>query len=388
MKTSLFFRFLVKHCAREIIRAAYTGILSREPDEAGWTAYSRELRKTGNLDHILRDLAASKESWESRFYDYPDELVRLVYRGLLGREPDAQGLAHYIQQIVNNKKDGLKNVIRSVTMSREFAALESKRKEHRWPHPRLSYDHETWVFLHIEKTAGTSMQNMLVESYGAEKVYREHSDTLHLHCPAELSNYSVFAGHFNYDSLSFIPRRTLRLFTFVRNPKERLISLYTFWRAHEPNAPSYHIGMELANKYDIESFLNLREIARGSGTWNHMTWCIMGHQQWMEWREQLEGLIGKEREKLLRSIRKAIRRRLGDFLFVGLQEDFERSCAFLFRLMGRDQPPLRSDHSVETLSFMTRQKCSMNIGWPSSSIMKRQPRLAWKIDGLVYCEEQ
>src|SRR5205823_2708545 len=83
------------------------------------------------------------------------------------------------------------------------------------------YNETTWVFLHVEKTGGTSLQNMLLQSFGAARVYHEHNDSLHLHSPAQLSMYSVFAGHFNYDSLAFIPRRQLKLLTFGPEPMPR-----------------------------------------------------------------------------------------------------------------------------------------------------------------------
>ena len=107
---------------------------------------------------------------------------------------------------------------------------------------------------------------MLVESFGG-KVYHKHSDVLHLHSPAELCTYSVFAGHFNHDSLAFIPRRKLSIFTLVREPKQRLLSLYNFWRAHDPNAPGFHERMRLANDLDLETFYRSDEVVHRCDTW-------------------------------------------------------------------------------------------------------------------------
>ena len=59
---------------------------------------------------------------------------------------------------------------------------------------------------------------------------------------------------------------------------------------------------------------------------------------------------GTGRSKHMKAIRGAIRKRLKEFLFVGLQEDFERSCVFMFHLMGHHNVALRSDHSVDALS--------------------------------------
>jgi hypothetical protein len=189
-----------------------------------------------------------------------------------------------------------------------------------------------------------------VDCFGDDQVYHEHSDMLHLHSPAELSTYGVFSGHFNYDSLAFIPRRKLSTFTLVREPKQRLLSLYNFWRAHDPGAPGFHERMKLANEMDIESFYQCDEIATRRDTWNHMTWCVMGSRQWKQWRLHLTNSGLEERAWLLERLRPVIRERLREFCFVGLQEDFSNSCRVLFDILGRPCPAVRSDHSVEKLS--------------------------------------
>jgi hypothetical protein len=160
----------------------------------------------------------------------------------------------------------------------------------------------------------------------------------------------LFAGHFNHDSLAFIPRRRLHVFTFLRQPRRRLLSLYNFWRAHEPDAPRFHDAMQLANDLDVESFYRSPVIASRPDTWNHMSWCIMGNRQWREWRLLLEAKRGRDRAEVVEGMRPSIRARLRELRFIGLQEDFAHSCRSLFTVLGRPCPEQRADHSVEQLA--------------------------------------
>jgi len=135
----------------------------------------------------------------------------------------------------------------------------------------------------------------------------------------------------------------------VREPFSRLMSQYSFWRAHTSSARNFHIGMEHANRLDPAAFFNLDEVTKRFDVWNHMTWCVMGNRLWRQWRAGLDGTSGKARRQLLDSYAIAIRARLLEFAFVGLTEDFSRSCELLFERMGRPKPEDRFDHSLDAL---------------------------------------
>jgi hypothetical protein len=191
---------------------------------------------------------------------------------------------------------------------------------------------------------------MLTEAFGEEKVLHEHSDTLYYRAPSELSEYTVIAGHYNHDSLVYLPLKDLKIVTFVKEPKERLLSLYTFLRAHQPDGPVFALGTHLANQCSVEEFLQHPKMVETLGIWNHMTWCVMGGAQWRLWKNLLQSSTGDDRITLLEEFRMSIRKRIAEFLFVGLQEDYDRSCALLFRLLGVAQPAVRADHSVMALA--------------------------------------
>lgn len=199
---------------------------------------------------------------------------------------------------------------------------------------------------------------MLRDAFGEGAVYSEHADSLMHRSPAHLAQYNVLAGHFNHDSLRFLPFDDIKLFTFVRHPKKRLVSLYAFYRAHNSEAPTYNEEMRIANQCDAEAFFCDERICHSSIAWNHMTFCIMGERQWASWKDLLAANAPEtERRKQLSSMRRAIRKRLHEFSFVGLQEDFERACAILFSVvLGRRLPQVRHELSVSRLhdqySFM------------------------------------
>jgi TorA maturation chaperone TorD len=370
---------LSRERAPELVRTVFVALLNREPEEAALKAYAAQIQKGQGLNELLSAIARSQEHWGLLVNENAKELITAIHRGLLRREPDDIGLTKYLAQL--NASGDLAAVASAIGRSRD-AKLKSDAG---WRHPARSYDATTWVFLHVEKTAGTSLRNMLTESFGVENIYQEHDDTLHLHCPAELSMFSVFAGHFNYDSVAYIPRRKLNLFTFVREPTQRLVSLYNFWRAHDPSAPEFHDSMRLARELNIETFYGCREIGRGQSTWNHMTWCIMGERQWRAWRRLMRRTVPEKRRHVIETLRGPIRQRLREFCFVGLQEDFAGSCRELFRIMKRACPEERADHSVERLADINLHIRKMAKPALTSSAIEVMSELV-SIDTIVYEE--
>jgi hypothetical protein len=331
----------------EIVDSTFRALLGRAPDTEASAAYAAMLAGKKAISAVLEDIIGSDEFMEKTVAGRSHQFVEEIYRCLLGRSPDQAGMARYAQVLGTTKSLG--GVLSSIISSEEFAKCYERQKN--WPDPEAKFEEPCLVFLHIQKTAGTSMQNHLDDCFGQKEFYREHSDSLYMFSPAELSTYDVFAGHFNYDSLRFIPRRTLSIFTFVREPRQRLISLYHFLRAHEPGHPNF-VPFLLANKLMIEEFFENPQVREESRFWNHMCWAVMGQRQWREWMSLLTG----EKDEIAiadildSTIRPAIIQRLREFMFVGLQEDFDRSIQALFRLIEK-QPPakVRADHSLEKL---------------------------------------
>lgn len=86
------------------------------------------------------------------------------------------------------------------------------------------------IFLHIPKTAGQSVHQFLIDSFGEDKVCPARvNDQLLCYSKKELDKYQVFSGHFDWcllDTLSD-PKFT---FTILRAPHERIFSFYFYLR--------------------------------------------------------------------------------------------------------------------------------------------------------------
>jgi Sulfotransferase family len=265
-------------------------------------------------------------------------------------------------------------VLESIMSSAEFVKLQQR---------------EAVVFMHIQKTGGTSLQRMLRDVWG-QNLFAEHGDTLATHKGVELSAYSIFAGHFNYDSLRHLPRKRQSIFTFVREPKERLLSLYYFLRAHEPTAPNWEEGMIAANKYLVDEFFARNEIGDFSTLWNHMTFCVMGRHEWAKWRTAIKDLDAERvSEFVSQTARPAIRQRLSEFAFVGLQRDFVNSVNMLCRIL--NWPPfekIRDEHGLEQL---TRKNPHFKRDVPKQAYTQKLDKLLDRyvqLDAVLYEEAE
>lgn len=320
----------------------------------------------------------------------PDEVI-WAFRMILGREPESDIV------IANHCKLADRTALRTALLnSKEFARRlppAAMREKHftfsrqTYPDYNRTYDLPAWVFIHIEKTAGTSLQNMLIESFDRSAVFSEHDDTLQWRSAAELSQYALFSGHFNYDSLFLIPRRHLNVFTFVADPQDRLVSLYKFWRAHRPSSPNFHPLMQRAADLDMEAFFKHEVVRKSTAVFNHMTYCLLGRRQWLSWRSLLSDARGPERRNAFRSISAQVKQHLNRLAFIGLKEQFDQSCDLLFQRLNRPRPPTRHDHSLHALAT----KDPNIILVPDSAIPTDFPEIIRpliEIDAVIYREAQ
>jgi hypothetical protein len=266
---------------------------------------------------VLGDIEGSDEHWRRILQIRQHELIES------GRMSNAQG---------QSSSMGVDHNIHLASAIRDVVAIN----------PKHSYDASTLVFLHVQKTGGSTINELLIRLYKGVNVCipPDNGALIYKLSPGEMANYTVFTGHFNYDELSYIPRRTLSVFCFVRNPRNRLLSLFYYWQAHEPSHRDYRRGPALANRYPLKEFLECEQINRTPEVWNHMTWALMGERQWQYWQV----LISQSgyNATLLSEIRISIRARLRTLIFVGLQERFDESLEGLLRILGKAKPAVIS----------------------------------------------
>ncbi len=78
--------------AERVVRAAYRDILSRDADGPGLRLYLSRLIEGGWNEDQLRDQLRRSDEFKNRDLD---AVIRRVYHDVLGREPDASGIAAY-----------------------------------------------------------------------------------------------------------------------------------------------------------------------------------------------------------------------------------------------------------------------------------------------------
>jgi hypothetical protein len=116
----------------------------------------------------------------------------------------------------------------------EFISRMTKRLRQAPAQPFIQFERPAAVFIHVQKTAGTSLTNLLLESFTQARRCPERFNRLQNYSAAELAQFDVFSGHFDLFSTYLIPRRNVFRLSMLRKPAERLISFYRFARAHPP----------------------------------------------------------------------------------------------------------------------------------------------------------
>lgn len=183
--------------------------------------------------------------------------------------------------------------------------------------------HPVTLFVHLPKTAGTTMRQILYSQHPKENAI------LHVHRipPAELAaklenlppEVQVITGHFDFDVRQHL-RQPHRVFTLLRDPVERLLSLY------------FYIGREKAHRWHqrfLSGELTLLQCAREEQ--NLQTRLLAG-------RNGTEGLSGRE---LLERAKHNLANECAAF---GLTERFDESIILFNRTLGWNVRGYTSDN--------------------------------------------
>jgi len=118
-----------------------------------------------------------------------------------------------------------------------------------------------------------------IDHYGYEKVC-SHGDYMGK-APRHFNDLPFVSGHFGFDyARELMPGRFS--FTFLRNPIERIVSLYFFCRIQDPTEfPIYRA----ASEHDLYGFLKAADsddLVR-SYIWNSQVWCLASGPGYVEY---------------------------------------------------------------------------------------------------------
>lgn len=111
-------------------------------------------------------------------------------------------------------------------------------------------DAEPVVCLHIPKTAGTSLRRSLEMFYGTRHTYAAYDGAASLLNWESLSDsqkavFMFFTGHLHASNFErIVPMNRGRYVTFLRNPLDRIMSLYRHSMSHDPFFASNRCSLE------------------------------------------------------------------------------------------------------------------------------------------------
>ncbi len=165
------------------------------------------------------------------------------------------------------------------------------------------------LFLHIQKTAGTSIIHLARQYYGDSLV--SHGDCWGKSCE-QLSRFRFVSGHVGYDfARHLMPGRYS--FTFLRDPVERILSMYYFCRTRNPDEFDIY---KKAHEMDLPEFLEagFHDPCVRKNIWNNQVWQLAHGYAHLDGR----GITDFGESELLRLAKAHI----GEFSHVGFTETF------------------------------------------------------------------
>ena len=176
------------------------------------------------------------------------------------------------------------------------------------------------VFLHIPKTARSSIRNMLTKQYASEELLRVYEPS---ECASGLSEISkkvnestrCISGHISYGIHEHITP-DCQYFTMIRDPVSRAISQYVFTRRQDPSSHPLKEVILYARQNSILDFLE-----------NYPSLSNVHIRV-------LSGMNSSSED----AIRSAKNNVITGKIKFGLQEDFFRSVYYLFKNAGLKGP--------------------------------------------------
>jgi len=130
----------------------------------------------------------------------------------------------------------------------------------------LPLDESVLVFLHIKKTGGISLQRLIQDRYPGKFYGNDHSALkrkirVKKSEIEDIPNGSAVANHWTYDDFAHIKDRC-NFVTIVRNPIDRIISAYNFYKKYseEGNSFSSYINNNKNINIIIKTIKHLRNI--------------------------------------------------------------------------------------------------------------------------------
>lgn len=112
------------------------------------------------------------------------------------------------------------------------------------------------VFTHIKKTSGSSfLEELIKPNIPSEQCYH-YGKLSNFILDMGRNNYKFVSGHVPY-GVHLFTNRKVRYITFLRNPIDRSISQYYYWKLTKPNKKSDNPRGWYANSLSLKEFYRL-----------------------------------------------------------------------------------------------------------------------------------
>lgn len=132
---------------------------------------------------------------------------------------------------------------------------------------------DRYVFLHVPKTAGSSLISIFRTILGPEEVGPNIAARFDEIDPADFARYRMVVGHLRYDQLRHFPGR--RLLTFLRDPVDVIVSKYFYYRRIPDGAAEFfEPHVRLCRELPLPEFL--QHAGRLKAFFNDAVWRFAG----------------------------------------------------------------------------------------------------------------
>lgn len=280
-----------------------------------------------------------------------ETLISFIFKALLKREIDPITLQYYKEMFKSyDLPSFIEQMVQTLIFNEEFYIRNFLEYE------QTSNKDICYVFIHIHKTGGTSLNSMLKENLGEERV-SFIIPSLKIIPLALINKWLIIDTHDTFENILAYIQRDMKIFTILRNPYDRLISLYRFAKSFDPKYynPDTDPLIYLADKLELNEFYS-NEFVKNF-FYNSITRQIIPINYIQRWMEAYYSLREEERyDYLNKTVRKEIRHILEKFAFIGLLEDFEFSVKILGDILGIKFKEIKRENVTDNIAGLGTTK--------------------------------
>ncbi len=200
-------------------------------------------------------------------------------------------------------------------------------------------DHDQLYFLHMAKTAGRSFEDLLKIFFNPQQTIRidvEHGYPQDIAANV-FNKYQLYLGHLGYHFTTLFPDDKKPLWiTMLRDPVERVISFYYFFRNTKPVKPG-HINYKhqvMANELNLLQFVESEEAAELVENYQFHN-LIDSEMLYFTAKDHRQFRNSKSDEELLTIAKSRLQ---DECIFFGITERYDSSVALLCYTFGWDLP--------------------------------------------------